>query len=55
MLSYQRHSLEEVNDEAREWMRRQESDHIPPISSVRLPRGRLRTTFSRPEEPSWNA
>ena len=30
-------------------------DDIPPMSSVRLPGGRLRTTSWRPEEPSWNA
>ncbi len=27
-------------------------DHIPPMSSVRLPGGRLRMTSWRPEEPS---
>ena len=55
MLSFQRHLLEEVKDWARDWMRRQEKDHIPPTSSVRLLGGRLSTTSWRPEEPSWNA
>ena len=30
----------------------EKKDDIPPMSSVRLPGGRLRTTSWRPEEPS---
>ena len=55
MSSYQRHWLEEVKDGVKEFGWREKKDDIPPMSSVRLPGGRLRTTSWRPEEPSWNA